>query len=243
MGEFLRETADIETSSEGYAARFSGAIGAWILEVQSQTVLELLGGVGKVGALLEVGGGHGQLVGPLLAAGYDVTVVGSAPECRKRLRLYEETGRCHFVVSDVLALPFYDQAFEGVLCIRLLTHCERWQALIRELCRVARHSVVVEFPLHEGVHRVAPLFFGAKKRLEGNTRRWRPFRLFEITATFEAAGFACDRTIRQFFWPLVLHRMLGNRRLSERLEGTARRFGWTERVGSPAISRMIRKRG
>jgi ubiquinone/menaquinone biosynthesis C-methylase UbiE len=234
-----RETADIETASDGYAARFAGPAGEWMLEVQAAAALTLLG-LERGLALLEVGGGHGQLARPLADAGHVVTVLGSDPVCAKRIAGLVAAGRCRFVTGEVTALPFPDRSFDGALCIRLLTHCARWQELVGELCRVARRSVIVEYPLHEGLHRVAPLFFGMKKKVEGNTRAWRPFRHREIVAAFEAQGFREEAVIRQFFWPLVIHRMLKRRALSERLEAVARRAGWTARAGSPAISKLVR---
>ncbi len=234
-----RETADIETASDGYAARFSGPAGAWMLEVQAAAVRTLLGSGNRL-SLLEVGGGHGQLARPLVGDGHAVTVLGSDPICSRRIADLLSAGRCRFVTGDVTALPFLDRSFDGALCIRLLTHCARWPELVAELCRVARRTVIVEYPLHEGLHRVAPLFFGMKKKVEGNTRSWRPFRHWEIVSAFEAQGFREEAVIRQFFWPLVIHRMLKRRGLSERLETVARRVGWTARAGSPAISKMVR---
>jgi SAM-dependent methyltransferase len=233
-----RETADVETSSDGYAARFAGPAGAWLLEVQTRAVRSLLGH-DKTITLLEVGGGHGQLAIPLAQDGWNYTVLGSDPACRKRIDSLVSSGRCRFVMGDITCLPFEDHAFDTVLCIRLLTHCERWPDLVRELCRVARRNVVVEYPLHEGLHRLAPLFFGMKKKVEGNTRHWTAFRHQQVTAAFGACGFREDRVIRQFFWPLVLHRMLGSPALSKMLETAARRMGLTALTGSPAISNMI----
>jgi 2-polyprenyl-3-methyl-5-hydroxy-6-metoxy-1,4-benzoquinol methylase len=234
-----RETADIETASDAYAARFAGPAGAWLLEVQTAAVLKLLA-PGQGLSLLEVGGGHGQLARPLVEAGHAYTVLGSDPVCAKRISDLVAAGRCRFVTGNVSALPFPDRSFDAVLCIRLLTHCAQWQTLAAELCRTARRSVIVEYPLHEGLHRLAPLFFGMKKKVEGNTRTWTAFRHREVTAAFEALGFREEAVVRQFFWPLVLHRMLGRRGLSERLEAMAHRAGWTARAGSPAISKMVR---
>ncbi len=237
-----RETADIETASDAYAARFTGPAGAWMLEVQAAAVSRLLGPERGL-ALLEVGGGHGQLAQPLVEAGHAYTVLGSDPVCRRRIADLVAAGRCRFVAGEVTALPFPDRSFDAALCIRLLTHCVRWPELVGELCRVARRTVIVEYPLHEGLHRVAPLFFGMKKKVEGNTRAWRPFRHREIVAAFEARGFREEAVVRQFFCPLVIHRMLKRRGLSERLEAAARRAGWTARTGSPAISKMVRTGG
>lgn len=234
-----RETADIETSSDSYAARFAGPAGAWLLEVQAGAVRALLGpDAGRT--LLEVGGGHGQLARPLAAEGRPITVLGSDPVCRRRIGDLVDAGRCRFVAGDVTALPFADRAFDAVLCIRLLTHCERWDDLVGELCRTARTDVIVEYPLHEGLHRLGGLFFGMKKKVEGNTRRWTPFRHRQVTEAFAARGFRETAVIRQFFWPLVLHRMLGRPGLSRILEAAARKAGLTGLAGSPAISKMTR---
>jgi SAM-dependent methyltransferase len=234
-----RETADIETASDAYAARFAGPTGSWMLEVQARAVSQLLGS-GRRLNLLEVGGGHGQLARPLVEAGHTYTVLGSDPVCSRRIEDLVAAGRCRFMTGDVTALPFPDQSFDAVLCIRLLTHCARWKLLAAELCRTARRTVIVEYPLHAGLHRLAPLFFGMKKKVEGNTRTWTAFRHREVAAAFEELGFCEEMAIRQFFWPLVIHRMLKSRGLSERLEAAARRAGWTARTGSPAISKMVR---
>jgi SAM-dependent methyltransferase len=234
-----RETADVETSSDRYAARFAGPSGAWLLAVQADAVRSLLG-PDRLQTLLEVGGGHGQLARPLTADGWPYTVLGSEPVCSRRIDDLVAAGRCRFVTGDVTALPFPDRSFDVVLCIRLLTHCDRWRELIAELCRVARSEVIVEYPVHEGLHRMAGLFFGMKKKVEGNTRHWRPFRHREVTEAFEARGFREAAVVRQFFWPLVLHRMLGRPAISRKLEAAARQAGWTARAGSPAISKMTR---
>jgi len=50
------ETADVETSSEDYAGRFSGAVGAWFLKVQEDATLHMLSP--HAGAsVIDVGGG------------------------------------------------------------------------------------------------------------------------------------------------------------------------------------------
>ncbi len=70
------EDADVETSSEAYARRFSGAVGGWFLAVQADATLDLLRPFPRA-RIVDVGGGHGQLAAPLAEAGHDVTVVGS----------------------------------------------------------------------------------------------------------------------------------------------------------------------
>ena len=233
------ETADIATASEGYAARFGGAVGAWMLAVQERIVAELLPAVTSV-TVLDVGGGHGQLAVPLCRAGYDVTVVGSDERCRERIAEWVAAGRCRFVVGNLIALPFPERSFDVALAFRLLPHCAAWPTLIAELCRVARCMVLVDYPTRESLNVLAPTLFGAKRRLEGNTRRWRLFRHAEVAAEFRKHGYACHARQGQFFLPMVLHRVLHCRPLSVRLEALATRLGLTARWGSPVIVRMDR---
>ena len=230
------ETADIHTSSDGYAARFSGAVGAWMLAVQEQRTRDLLRGF-EGGSVLDVGGGHGQLALPLGRDGWNVTVLGSDESCRRRIQAAVDSGACRFVAGDVLALPFADRAFDVVLCFRLLTHCARWPELVGELCRVARRAVVVDYPTGRSLNAVAPALFGAKKKLEGNTRTWTLFRGDELDGEFAKRGFAPTAAAKQFFLPMVLHRTLKIRAVAAGLEGGCRALGLTRRWGSPVIAR------
>jgi len=230
----MRVTADVETSSDDYASRFSGPVGAWMLDVQGRAVSELLGAPGGR-TLLDVGGGHGQLAGPLARAGWRVTVQGSEPCCSRRIEPLIAAGTVRFVAADALALPFPDRSFDAVVSVRLLPHCERWTALVAELCRVARHAVVVDYPTSQSLNRVAPALFGAKKRLEKNTRTFRLFTHGEVESAFASAGFAPAGRIGQFFLPMVLHRALRCRPCSATLEALARAAGLTRRWGSPVL--------
>ncbi len=233
------ETADIETSSDAYATRFAGAAGQWMLEVQERLTLAML--VDRPGvSILDVGGGHGQLAVPLCRNGYGVTVLGSAESCRKRVAGIVDAGRCTFLTGNVIDLPFPDRAFDVVICFRLLTHCTVWPVLIKELCRVARQSVIVDYPTSEGLNAIAPALFGAKKKLEGNTRHWRLFQHREVLEAFAKQGYVEVRRSPQFFLPMVLHRVLRSRGASAGLEGLCRGLGLTGRWGSPVIVEMSR---
>ena len=82
--EIYSQKADIETSSEDYAKRFSGKIGEYFLSVQSVITLKLLKKWANA-KVLDVGGGHAQLAVPLIENGFNVTIAGSDESCRKRL--------------------------------------------------------------------------------------------------------------------------------------------------------------
>jgi len=235
-----REDADVETSSDEYARRFAGPVGAFFLDVQARTTVELARPFAG-GRALEVGGGHGQLAGPLVEAGHAVTVFGSDPACGRRVGALVEAGRAEFRAGDLLHAPWPDRAFDVVLAFRLLPHVARWRELAAELARLARRAVIVDYPTTRSVNAAAGSFFGLKKGVEGDTRPFAVFRDAEIEEAFAAAGFARTARRPEFLFPMALHRALGRAALSRALEGAARLTGLTRALGSPVILRLERR--
>jgi SAM-dependent methyltransferase len=237
-----REDADVESSSDLYARRFSGPVGQWFLQLQARLTLESLRGLSPGATVLDVGGGHAQLAPPLVEAGYQVTVVGSDPSCGLRLAPLISAGRCRFDVADLLGLPYVDQAFDAVLCYRLLAHSIDWRRLVGELCRVAGHRVVVDYPARRSVNVASEALFRIKNSIERGTTR--PFALYgraEVARAFAAAGFQVTDERPQFFLPMVLYRLGGSVGLARVAEGLARSVGLTGLLGSPVIARADRR--
>lgn len=189
--------------------------------------------------VLDVGGGHGQLAEPLCREGYDVTVISSSVSCRRRIDHLVSAGHCAFQVGNLIDLPYPDDAFDVAISFRMLTHCRRWPTLVSELCRVASRAVVVDYPTIQSVNRLAPALFGAKKRIEGNTRHWKLFRHREVLDEFARHGYALRASKGQFFLPMVLHRAIGCRPVSAAGERVCRALGLTALWGSPVIAKMV----
>jgi SAM-dependent methyltransferase len=145
------------------------------------------------------------------------------------------TQSVNFVLADCLALPFADQAFDAVISFRLLPHCTQWQALLREMCRVAKTRVVFDYPTTQSLNVVADSLFGLKKKLEKNTRPFTLFRHDDIRKVLETQGFKVSARRPQFFWPMVLHRMIKIPILSRILEAPCRVLGLTRLFGSPVV--------
>lgn len=235
----LPETADIETSSDAYAARFASPVGQWMLSVQEQIVRRLL--ADKPGAtILDVGGGHGQLAVPLAEAGYKVTVLGSDDSCRKRVQPVLDKGLAQFVAGNVIALPFRDRSFDVAMSFRLLPHCDSWRRLIKELCRVAGERVIVDYPTTQSLNTISPLLFAAKKRVETNTRPYTLFPHREVQDQFTRYGFRLQARVGEFFLPMVLHRMMNAPGLSRACEAFFGALRLTRLWGSPVILDMRR---
>ena len=231
-----REEADVETSSAEYARRFAGRVGEWFLEVQAKATLELLA-PWPGASVLDVGGGHGQLTGPLVEAGHDVTVFGSRDVCGERVRAWTERGRAQFRSGDLLALPFPGGAFDVALSFRLLPHVSRWRTLLSELARVARHAVILDYPTSRSVNAASSLLFPLKKGVEGDTRPFTVFSNAEIEEALAASGLRVTGRRPQFLLPMAFHRAVGSAGLARTLEGAAALARLTRWLGSPVIIR------
>jgi ubiquinone/menaquinone biosynthesis C-methylase UbiE len=240
--------ADDETASADYASRFASPVGRWMLDQQSQILRELIAPAVKNPpdklSILDVGGGHAQVASAILdwlpPQAFKMVVAGSTEQSRRRLTTFTASGGCKFVHADLLHLPYPDRHFEIVSCFRLLPHCDQWKELIQELCRVASHSVIVDYPTNQSVNFFSPWLFKMKKRVEQNTRPYTLFHRSQIRDQFKAAGFRGAGEHPQFFWPMALHRLMKNPPNSERLEALTGHLGLKRILGSPIIAQFIR---
>ena len=241
-GTHPREDADIESSSEMYARRFAGPVGQWFVGSQTSITLEGLAGLPTGATILDVGGGHAQVAPPLIEAGYCVTVAGSDASCGDRLVPLTSTGRLRFDVADLLDLPYAAESFDAVICYRLIAHSIDWRRLVGELCRVARHRVIVDYPAWRSVNVASGALFKLKRSVEsGTTRPFALYRRGEIARAFGAAGFAVTTVRPQFLLPMALYRLAGSVALARAAEGLARSLALTGLLGSPVIARADRR--
>lgn len=236
------EDADVGTSSDHYALRFRGAVGRWFLDTQTRLTLKLLRELPVGASILDVGGGHAQIAPELIDAGYQVTVVGSHPACAARLEPWIGSGRCRFEVANLLALPYPDRSFDAVVCFRLLPHSVSWNTLIGGLCRVARRSVVLDYPSSRSANILSTRLFQLKRAVELNTREFMLFTPSEIHTAFAERGFLVRKKQPQFLLPMVLHRWADHSTLSRMAEAPGRLLGLTRWFGSPVIVRADRTR-
>jgi ubiquinone/menaquinone biosynthesis C-methylase UbiE len=240
--DLLAETPDIETSSADYASRFSGRAGEFFLDVQAQTVSEALAGL-TPGTVLDVGGGHGQLVDPLTRLGWRVTVHGTSAECERNLRELHGKRDCAFLQGRLFDLPVADRSFDAVVAVRLFAHVPDWPRLVAEMCRVARYAIVIDYPSKSGLNALTPLLFGVKKSYERNTRSYLSFTRDELATEFARHGFGVERIVKQFCLPMVAHRATHGSASLRWVERACRASGLTARIGSPVILRLDRRDG
>ena len=234
----VKETPDIETASDAYARRFSGAAGRYLLGEQEAAIRAVLADW-RGGSVLDVGGGHAQLTPLLRSLARDVLVFGSDARSLERVR--RDFPECATATGDLLALPFERRSFDIVVAVRLLPHVRNWPRLLSELCRVARSAVVFDYPRPTGFNRLTPLFFPLKKRLEGNTRHYRNFRDAELDEVLRVCGFEPRERRAQFLLPMVVHRRANGFAPLRALERAAQALCLTQALGSPVILRADRR--
>jgi ubiquinone/menaquinone biosynthesis C-methylase UbiE len=235
------EYADIETSSDEYAKRFNGKTGQWLLKVQEDAILDMLKPYPEA-EILDIGGGHGQVTGALVRDNHQVTVLGSAESCKYRIYNYVSEGLCKFHVGNIINLPFPDQSFDVVMSFRLLPHVESWEKLLEEAGRVARKAIIIDYPELYSVNYFTPFLYPVKKYLEikNPPRPYTCFRESELVKVMKHNGFVRSERFAEFFLPMVLHRVMGSKKVSMFLERIFRSTGLTEKFGSPVILKLVR---
>lgn len=235
----VRETPDIETSSDDYARRFAGAAGQYFLAIQSAALEHLMRDL-RGTAVLEVGGGHAQLVSTFLRNDCTLTILGSDAGTHDRVRTLHPNAPVICDTGDLLSLPYPDRSFDVVAAVRLVAHVDAWQQLLGELCRVARRTVIVDYASWRSLNALTPMLFRFKKSIEGNTRHYRSFLPSQLAGELEQHGFRVSDSYGQFFLPMFVHRALAGAPWLQSAERAFRRIGLTAVLGSPILLRADR---
>ena len=234
-----RETPDVETSSDDYARRFAGPAGQYFLDIQEQAVEHVMLARSDC-SVLDVGGGHGQLVPLFLNRDCELTILGSDESTHRRVRAAFPNATIAYDIGDVLKLPYEDNSFDIVVAVRLISHIAAWETLLKEFCRVARHSIIIDYPSWISLNAFTPVFFSMKKSLEGNTRSYNSFFRWHLSKVLRQHDFEIACTWNQFVLPMFLHRALHGARWLQVVERACRSLGLTAFFGSPVVMRADR---
>jgi SAM-dependent methyltransferase len=214
--------------------RFGGPIGRLIADSQEQVIgafLEPLAGR----RVLDVGTGTGRAALALARRGAVVTGVDASAEMLAVARRAADAAGLDvtFAQDDAHRLRFADASFDAVICLRVLMHTPDWRQSLGELCRVARHRVVFDYPalascalLQSMTRRVA---HAAGARVEA----YRVFTDASVRAALRARGFRIAGMHRQFVLPIALHKRLNSETATRRIEGALTRAGFNRLFGSP----------
>ena len=104
---------------------------------------------------------------------------------------------------------------------------------VGELCRVSRHRVIVDFPALGSVAAVQSVSRRLARAAGANVEAYRVLGEAAVRSAFESHGFRVTRIHRQFVLPIALHKRLGSRAATERLEGVLAGLGLLRLAGSP----------
>jgi ubiquinone/menaquinone biosynthesis C-methylase UbiE len=226
--------ADAANAQSFDARRFGGPIGDLVAKGQADVLADMLGPVNDR-RIIDVGTGTGR--GALLLAGAGAHVIGidaSEPMLAiARQRARESNLHVGFQIGDAHDIQFGNRSFEIAVSLRVLMHTPRWRQCIAELCRVASHAVVLDYPSATST----ALFQAAVRRvLHPIGMASEPYRVFfdrEISQELERNGFRIASVHRQFVLPIAVHKAIGSRRFTEASEQGLARVGLLQVFGSP----------
>ncbi len=228
---------DVFTASDGYASRFAGETGEWLLSVQEKTILSLLKDKIQAGSeMLDVGGAHGQLIPVARALNLRLKIAASHQDAVSFLSKRTNQAIHADVTEDLFNLPYRDNSYKLVSSVRLISHIDPWQKHLEEICRVSSEYVLIDYPPLVSSNLLNTLLFPLKKKMEGNTRTFTIFKHSEIDAEFKRNGYQLVARKGQFFWPMVVHRKIKSVRLSNILEFPASFLGLQKIFGNPVIA-------
>jgi SAM-dependent methyltransferase len=130
-------------------------------------------------SLLDVGGGRGAFLWPLLDAFPDllVTTLDLLAHRVADMEAVRAGGvwRLKPVLGDATAMPFEDRAFDGAAALEVLEHIPDAERALAEVCRVARRFVIVSCPSRpddnpEHIHLFDPRDLGRRLAAYGFAR-------------------------------------------------------------------------
>jgi 2-polyprenyl-3-methyl-5-hydroxy-6-metoxy-1,4-benzoquinol methylase len=214
--------------------RFGGPIGQLLAESQERVLLDFVGPL-EGRTVLDVGTGTGRAALALALHGGTVTGVDASTAMLRVARQRADTRGLGvmFAPGDAHALPFESGAFDITVCLRVLMHTPDWARCVAELCRVARHRVVLDYPallsaaaLQSGARRVAAA-------LGAGVEAYRVLAAHAVRRELARHGFRVVAVHRQFVLPIALHKRFGSRAATERIEAGLARTGLLRLLGSP----------
>jgi ubiquinone/menaquinone biosynthesis C-methylase UbiE len=227
--------ADAANAQSFDSRRFGGPIGDLVARGQADVLADMLGPV-QGRRIIDVGTGTGRGAFLLAAAGAHVTGIDASEQmlalAKQRAIDTHATG-VDFQVGDAHQVQFADRSFDLAVSLRVLMHTPRWRQCIGELCRVARHGVVLDYPSATSSALVESVVRKADHPLGLASEPYRVFLGGQIRRELASHGFRVTSVHRQFVLPIAVHKAIGSRRFTEVSEQWLARLGLLRLVGSP----------
>ncbi|MEO7272398.1 MAG: class I SAM-dependent methyltransferase, partial [Vicinamibacterales bacterium] len=226
--------ADPAMAASFEGRRFSGPIGQLIAGSQEAVIARFLEPItGRT--ILDVGTGTGRAAIALARRGAVVTGVDASHEMLAvaRTRAADQRAEVTFLHGDAHGLDFPDHSFDAVVCLRVLMHTPDWRQSLGELCRVARHRVVFDYPALASAAAIQAVARRLAAAAGSKTEAYRVFSDRAVTEVLRANGFRLADRHRQFVLPIALHKGMGSATVTRRVEGALGWMGLRSLLGSP----------
>lgn len=226
------------------AVRFGGPIGRLVAEIQEDVLASFLSPLdGK--SVLDVGTGTGRAAIALARRGARVTGIDASAEMLAvAARRAKDAGLdVTFKQGDAHALDSGPGAFDYVVCLRVLMHTPDWRQSLAELCRVARHRVVFDYPALVSAAAVQSVARRVAHGLGARVEAYRVLSDAAVAAALAANGFRVADVHRQFVLPIAFHKRVGSATFTSRVEQALSRVGLAALVGSPVTVVAEPRRG
>jgi SAM-dependent methyltransferase len=226
--------ADTRMAETFEAARFSGPIGTLLAATQEQVVASFLAPI-EGRTVLDVGTGTGRAAIALARRGAIVTGVDASAEMLAvaARRAADAPAQVTFVQGDAHALDAPDESFDAVVCLRVLMHTPDWRRSLGELCRVARHRVVLDYPALCSAAALEAAARHVRHRFGARVEAYRVFSDRAFRAALADRGFRIVDRHRQFVLPIALHKQLDSAAATTRVERMLESVGLRALLGSP----------
>ncbi|MGH8638341.1 MAG: class I SAM-dependent methyltransferase [Burkholderiales bacterium] len=226
--------ADPRMAETFESARFSGPIGRMLAETQEQVIASFLAPLGGR-TVLDVGTGTGRAAIALARRGAVVTGLDASAEMLAvaERRAGEQCAPVTFVTGDAHALAFPPRSFDAVVCLRVLMHTPDWRRSLGELCRVARHRLVVDYPALSSAAALQAASRHVAHRFGASVEAYRVFSDRAFRQALEQNGFRILDSHRQFVLPIALHKAVGSARATSAIERALGTMGLRWMFGSP----------
>ncbi|HUR35525.1 MAG TPA: class I SAM-dependent methyltransferase [Vicinamibacterales bacterium] len=226
--------ADAANAQSFDARRFGGPIGDLVARGQADVLADMLGPV-QGRRIIDVGTGTGRGAFLLAAAGAVVTGIDASEQMLAiaRRRAEETQAPVEFRVGDAHRIEFGDRSFDVAVSLRVLMHTPQWRQCIGELCRVAAHGVVLDYPAATSTALVQSM---TRKLLHPVGLSSEPYRVFldsQIRRELERHGYRITSVHRQFVLPIAVHKAIGSPRFTEVSERWLASLGLLRLFGSP----------
>lgn len=226
--------ADRDVAAGFHELRFGGPVGQHLEHVQQALLFEALSPISGL-RILDVGTGTGRAALPLAAAGAVVHGLDASIEMLDvaRARAANAHLTVTFEVADAHALPVPDCSVDAAVCFRLLMHVLDWRRCVGELCRVARHRVVIDFPAASSAASIESAVRRVRQAAGQKVEAYRVLRESDVCRVLASHGYRVVMVRRQFVLPIALHKAVGRLSWSLGIERALAAIGLLRLLGSP----------